>query len=296
MLNHYLQFSTYTNPGCYLDILKSLPDDIYELGRLVCHQVIHRVTLKDGNTNANSDKKYGDMEKYPWYKLRCDDDVLLTTLSMVGELFRLDNRGFKEDRAVENKIVVTCRYVSLLMTSILRSKGIPARCRAGFAPYFDKKQSGDHWINQFWSFDENKWINIDADGFYSKEELGFDQFNIPNDQFDWAANTWLDIRTGKQDGNKFVYAAGQRGLEAAIRAVFYDFHSLMNNEISYNFQPCYIAGKFEQMTEIEFKELDKLAKLMLDPDKNFKRLVEFWNKEKKFRILNSPLVGDNDHN
>ena len=294
ILNHYLQFSTYTNPGCYVDFLKSLPDDISELGNLICHQVIHRVILKNGNTNANSDKKYGDMDKYPWYGLRCDDDVLLTTLAMVGELLRLDNRGFKKDRAVGDKIVVTCRYVSVLIASILKVKGIPTRCRSGFAPYLLPDISADHWINQYWSKEEKRWVNIDADGFFDR--LSFSQFDIPDNKFDWAARTWLDIRLGKKDSNKFVYAAGQRGLKAAIRSIFYDFHSLMNNEISYNFQPSYIAGKFEQLTEKEFKEIDNLAKLLLEPDKNFKKLVDIWNKEKKFRVLNSPLVGDSDHN
>lgn len=294
ILNHYLQFSTYTNPGCYVDFLKSLPDDISDLGNLVCHQVIHRVILKNRNTYSNSDKKYGDMDKYPWYRLRCDDDVLLTALSMVGELLRLDSRGFKKDRAVEDKIVVTCRYVSVLIASILKSKGIPTRCRSGFAPYLLPEISVDHWINQYWSEKENRWVNIDADGFFDR--LNFSQFDIPDNKFDWAAKTWLDIRARKQDSNKFVYAGGQNGLKAAIRAIFYDFNSLMNNEISYNFQPSYISGKFDQLTEIEFKEIDNLAKLMLEPDKNFRRLVEIWNKEKKFRVLNSPLVGDSDHN
>lgn len=294
ILNHYLQFSTYTNPGCYVDFLKSLPDDISELGNLICHQVIHRVTLKNGNTNANSDKKYGDMDKYPWYRLRCDDDIFLTALAMVGELLRLDNRGFKKDRAVEDKIVVTCRYVSVLIASILKSKGIPARCRSGFAAYLLSDISADHWINQYWNEKEKRWINIDADGFF--DGLSFSQFDIPDNKFDWAAKTWLDIRAGKHDSNRFVYAGGQRGLKAAIRAIFYDFHSLMNNEISYNFQPYYISGKFEQLIETELKEIDDLAELMLEPDKNFKKLVKIWNTEKKFRVLNSPLVGNEDHN
>jgi len=234
------------------------------------------------------------MYKYPWYRLRCDDDVLLTALAMVGELLRLDSRGFKKDRAVEDKIVVTCRYVSVLIASILKSKGIPTRCRSGFAPYLLPEISADHWINQYWSEKENRWVNIDADGFFDR--LNFSQFDIPDNKFDWAAKTWLDIRAGKQDSNKFVYAGGQNGLKAVIRAIFYDFHSLMNNEISYNFQPSYISGKFDLLTETEFKEIDNLAKLMLEPDKNFRRLVEIWNKEKKIRVLNSPLVGDSDHN
>nr|WP_314464214.1 hypothetical protein [uncultured Clostridium sp.] len=37
------------------------------------------------------------------------------------------------------------------------------------------------------------------------------------------------------------------------------------------------------------------ANLMLDVDGNFKKLYYIWNTKKKFRIINSPLVGDNDN-
>lgn len=293
ILKHYLQVGTYSNPGCYIDFLKSLPDNVPELGNLICHQVIHRVTLKNGNTDANADMKYGDMNAFSWHRLRCDDGTLLTAPAMIAELLRLDSRGFIPNRAVENKIVVTCRYVSVLMSAILKVKGIPARSRSGFAPYCFPGVSNDHWINQYWDTNENRWISFDADGFYN--DLEFNQFDIPDENFNWAAETWLGIRSGKIDGNKIVYASGFRGLKAAIRAVFYDFHSLMNNEISYNFQPQYVSNKFELLTETDFAEIDELAKLLTEPDKNFDKIQEVWRNEKKFRILNGTLIGDADH-
>lgn len=293
ILNHYLQFSTFTNPGCYKEFLQNLPDDVKELGNLISHLVIHRVTLKEGNTNANRDLRYGDMEKFPWYRLRCEDDVLPTAVAMIAELLRLDNRGFKKDRKVEDKIVVTCRFVAILMASILKSKGVPCRVRSGFSPYFFKG-SWDHWINQYWEKDTQKWITFDADGFFDST-IGFDQYDIPEHKFDWAANTWLGIRGGKLEANNFINADGSKGLMPALWAIFYDFHSFMNNEILYNQMPSYISYKFNKLAEKDFKEIDMLAKLMLEPDTNFDELVRIWNTEKKFRIMNGPLVGDNDH-
>lgn len=297
ILEHYRQVGTYSYAGLYREYFKTLPDDISELGKLVCSQVIHRVTLKQGNTGANEKLIYGDMTKYPWYRLRCEDDILLTAVAMTAELFRLDDRGFILQRAVENKLVVTCRYVSVLMSAILKAKGIPCRSRAGFAPYFYENKSGDHWINQYWNERENRWITFDADAFFNDEELGFNQFDIPNNQFDWAADTWLNIRNGKVDGKHFVYAdaLGTNSLKAVIRAIFYDFHALMNDEISYKFQPCYIDGKFDVLTENDLIEIDDLAKLMLEPDRNFNKLISIWNSNRKYRILNSPLVGDWDN-
>lgn len=56
IINYYLQFSQYTNPGAYKDILqKTLPDDVREIGLLVRKQLIHRMTLKNGK-----EEKYYD--------------------------------------------------------------------------------------------------------------------------------------------------------------------------------------------------------------------------------------------
>ena len=293
IINHYLKFSTFTNPGYYKKFLQSLPNDVKELGYMISHQIIHRVTLKEGNTKANKDMRYGDMNKYPWYRLRCEDDVLPTAVSMVAELLRLDDRGFLADRKVEDKIVVTCRFVAILLASILKSQGIPCRVRSGFAPYFFKG-SHDHWINQYWHKKKQKWITFDGDGFFDST-IGFDQYDIPKKKFDWAADTWLGIRKGKLKASNFIHASGFKGLLPALWAVFYDFHSLMNNEILYNQMPRYVYFKFDKLTEKDFEEIDALAELMLEPDKNFDKLIKIWNTKKKFRILNGPLVNDSDH-
>jgi hypothetical protein len=162
--------------------------------------------------------------------MRCEDDILQTAVAMTAELFRLDNRGFTPERWVEDKIIVTCRYVSALMSAILKAKGIP-RSRSGFAPYFKDGLSLDHWINQYWDEGLQKWITFDAD-FFADDNLGFSQYNIPSEDFDWAADTWLTIRKNETEGNKFVWAGGENSLKATIRAVFYDFHALIYCEAS----------------------------------------------------------------
>lgn len=297
ILNHYKETGTYTYAGLYANYFRSLPDNIRELGNLICSQVIHRVTLREGNSGANFDLRYGDMTRFPWYRHRCDDDILLTATAMTAELFRLDSRGFILERATEDKIVVTCRYVSVLMSAILKAKGIPCRSRAGFAPYLNEGESNDHWINQYWSKKKERWITFDADGFFDEEDLGYDQYDIPTDAYDWSAQAWLDIRSGRKDGKKFIYAdgLGTNSLKAVIRGIFYDFHALMNNEISYKFQPNYIENKFDSLCEEDFIEIDELAILLLDPDDNFDKLQNLWETKRKYRIINSPLVGDWDN-
>ncbi|MDZ7587546.1 MAG: hypothetical protein U0946_07365 [Patescibacteria group bacterium] len=98
-LDFYRQFSQYTNPGLYGKILKkTLPDDIEEIGLLVRKSLIHRLTLKNGNTESNLDLRYGDMTKVSWYR-QPEDDVFTTVAAMLAELFRRDDRGLVLDRA-----------------------------------------------------------------------------------------------------------------------------------------------------------------------------------------------------
>ena len=292
---HYLAFGPFTYPGLYKEYFRSLPDDPSELGHLISHQIIHRVTLREGNRNANFDLRYGDMTRWPWYRSECQDDIYLTAPSMAAGLFRLDQRGFVPDRAVEHKLVLTCRFVSVLISSIYKSKGIPCRSRAGFAPYFDPKASMDHWINELWLDDEDRWLTFDADGFYEGLPVPVTQYDMRTGEFDWSARAWLDIRGGRTDGSRFLYAdgLGTNGLRSVGRYLVYDFHALMNHEISYVFQPRFMEPllfRGEELPPEDMALLDHLAELLLDPDGSFDRLLDLWNTDRKLRDLTSPLV------
>lgn len=66
--------------------------------------------------------------------------------------------------------------------------------------------------------------------------------------------------------------------------------ALMNQELTYTFLPSWLNGRLNQLTEDELQELDRLAGWLSEPDKYFKELCALWEQERKFRILNSPLV------
>lgn len=276
-------------------MLVALPDDIREVGSLVRKNTVHRTTLAAGNVGTNADLRFGDMTKMPWWR-QPDDDILPTAGAMLTELYRLDDRGLTMDRAVENKLVVTCRFVSILMASILKSKGIPARVRSGNAPYFgihpgfNEVVSYDHWINQYWSDAENRWITIDVDGSLSLAE-DFDPYDMPDGTFDFPGKAWLDVRNGKVDADFFYNAGGKRGLDVVAWSLFYDFHSLMNHEDIYLHIPELVRWhEFPKLTEPQLKEIDELATLLLDPDTNFDKLKELYETKKEWRLLSGALL------
>lgn len=289
VLDHYRQYSQFTYAGLYSEYLKTLPDNVKDLGLLVRKQLIHRTTLVAGNTGSNADMKYGDMTKVPWYR-QAEDDYFNTAVAIIAELFRRDPKGFILRRKVEDKLVLTCRCTSLLMASILKAKGIPCRVRSGYAPYFKdaKGLSVDHWINEYWSKEKNRWVIIDVDG--SLHNTGMDMYDLPKDAFDYPAVAWLKVRQGKVDGDHFWNAKPATGLKVVGWALFYDFHCLMNNEIVYVHSPEYLYNKWDNLTEKDKKELDGLAQIMLEPDKNFDKIVKIWNTEKKYRTLKGGLL------
>lgn len=294
ILKHFLEFGIYTYPGLYQEKLKSdLPNDVREIGLLVRKNFIHRTTLAVGNIGTNADLKFGDMTKVPWWR-QPEDDILVTAVAMLAELYRRDARGFVVDREPKDKLVLTCRFVAIMIASILKSKGIPARVRSGNAPYFDMGELGDvstdHWINQYWSKQENRWITIDVDGSLSLKDK-FDPYDIPDGKFDFPADSWLGIRAGKVDPQHFYNAGGFYGKIVVVWSLFYDFHSLMNSEIIYLHGTKYgNSKKFDNLNEADFEKIDNLALLMQEPDENFDELVKIWETNKDFRLLSGALL------
>lgn len=291
ILDFYKKVSMYTNYGMYKSYYETLPNDLAELCELINKQYIHRHVLY---TSFLKEENNAIKKEYPWYKYRSHDDILITAPAITAELFRMDHRGFFLNREIKDKVVITCRYASILLASILKAKGYAARVRSGFASYFQPGKSIDHWIVQLYNEEEQRWINIDVDGIHIK---AFNTVDMPNECFDWAAQAWLDVRSGKKDANYFVHGGHYTGLCMLAQALFFDFHSLMNDEISYLFFPTFISGedKFYELSPDDLYELDKLATLLLHPDENFDELKYLFRNDQKLRVLNTPLLSDRDH-
>ena len=290
-------FGPFTYPGLYQEYFRSLPGEPRALGELLSHQIIHRVTLAQGNAYANADQRYGDMTRWPWHRSACQDDIYLTAPAIAAGIFRLDERGFVPGRAVEHKLVLTCRFVAVLAAAIFKAKGLPCRCRAGFAPYCRPGASVDHWINQLWLEEEGRWLTFDADGLYDGLGLPVTQYDMKPEEFNWAGDVWLAIRRGETDGDQFVYSdcLGTCGLRAAARYLVYDLCALMNFEVSYVFAPRFLAPFLNRETEAIppalLEKMDALARLLQNPDENGPALQAFWEEEREFRDMVSPLVG-----
>ena len=291
VFNFYKQTSLYTDLGLYKNFMKNLPDDINELCILQRKQIIHPVVFDIPNIRKQSNCFWGDMTKVPITRLDYEDDLFPTAISMISELLRKD-KTYSVNRKAEDKIHVTCRGEAILLAATLKAKGYSARVRSGFAPYI--KYDGvsyDHWITEYYDEIKQRWVLVDADEHCPDHEIGFDLNDIPRNKFIFGAEAYLGMRTGKYKTEEIYYASDPAtlGLKASIRGLFYDFHSLMNDEIIFLHLPKYIQDKNFELSEEEYIELDNLSKLLLEPDKNFDKILDIWNNKSKFRIMSGAL-------
>lgn len=292
ILEFYKKTSPYTDLGLYTDFAKNLPNDINELCLLQRNQIIHPFDLSNEVMRNDSNSPYGDMMKVSKTSLRYENDIFPTAQAVLAELLRRD-KNYSIDRKIEDKVHVCCREQTILLASILKSKNIPARARSGFAKYVSASgtQAGDHWITEYYSSTNKRWTLVDADIYFDKDILDFDLLDIPRQNFIFGAEAYLGIRENKFKSEEIYYSSSPLtfGLNASIRGLFFDFHSLMNDEIIFLHLPKYIIDKNFKLSEEEFIELDNLAKLMLDPDKNFDALLGIWENNEKLRIMSGGL-------
>lgn len=293
ILDFYKQTSLYTDLGLYKDFMSNLTDNINELCVLQRKQIIHPVAFDNPDIRKQKKCFWGNMTKAPITRLDYEDDLFPTAISMISELLRKDN-NYNKNRKAEDKIHVTCRGEAILLAATLKAKGYSARTRSGFAPYI--KYDGvayDHWITEYFDEVKNRWVLVDADEHCPDHKMGFDLNDIPRDKFIFGAEAYLGMRNNKYKTEEIYYASDPAtlGLKASLRGLFYDFHSLMNDEIIFLHLPKYIQDKKFELTEKEYKELDKLATLMLEPDENFDKLLQIWNNEPKYRIMSGALNG-----
>lgn len=291
ILEFYKQTSLYTELGLYKNYMKNLTVDIDELCVLQRMQIIHPFAYSDINIRKQNKCFWGDMTKVPITRLDYEDDLFPTAVSMINELLRKDNK-YHINRKAEDKIHVTCRGQAILLAATLKAKGYPTRVRSGFAPYI--KYDGinyDHWITEYYDINKNRWVLVDADEHCPDHEVGFDLNDIPRDKFIFGAEAYLGMRNKKYKDEEIHYSSDPAtlGLKASLRCLFYDFHCLMNDEIIFLHLPKYIQDKKFELNEEEYKELDELADLMLNPDLNFDKLLEIWNTKEKFRIMSGAL-------
>ncbi|MCX5561586.1 transglutaminase-like domain-containing protein [Streptomyces sp. NBC_00038] len=186
----YLTQSAYSDPGD-LDT-GDLPRDPGRLAHLVRELIIHRL----------EGWRFGHV--IPDERLHVDAEARYVT-ELLRILRERRDAPLTRPRAPGERFVGTCRDFSLLLCSLLRATGTPARIRGGFATYFIEGFHEDHWITEYTTPD-GSWRLVDAQVLHESYDVPFDPLDVPRDRFLMAGEAWRACRTGELDFKTFGFS------------------------------------------------------------------------------------------
>ena len=260
VLDFYRRFSVDTDPGEHTRLYRDLPESLQELCRLIQCQLIHPFQAQPYAHVLTPDRRY-DERKYP------------TVKAMLAGLVHYDPNGLVFTRKPQHRLVLSCRFYSILLASILKHRDIPTRCRYGFARYIgnDKEMRVCHVICEVWNTEQQRWMLVDP-------ILGMVDF--PAHQFEYATQSWQRLRQGKVNPEKYG-VAGTTGNYHILDMLCHDMASVLNEELLYKERPSISPDEGLDVTKIDRDKmavLNNLADLLKDPDQNLSALRTLMNK------------------
>jgi hypothetical protein len=268
----YASQSIVTDPGRYKDLYDSLPDDIPALCTITQGLVLHLFWGPAYNMNIPDDRK--------------DEVKIRKTTRQLERILELADSPLTIGRKVEKRIIGTCRDFATLLTSFLRHKGIPARIRAGFAPYLKPGRYENHYLCQYWNAAQNRWINVDAqlDEIQLKAlNFRFDPHDLPEDQFWFAGQAWQACCQGKQDPELFGIV-DNRGLWFVGGILIHDMLALNKIESQpWDIWPLMPYYKQKDYPPEYLNILDQIAALSGSMFPNFDDVRSFYQRETKLQ-------------
>jgi hypothetical protein len=157
----------------------------------------------------------------------------LPVADRLGKILEADVWALHVPRLPQQRFPGTCRDFALMITSFLRSKGVPARLRCGFASYLGDGWE-DHWVCEFWHDATQAWRLSDAqldEVMRARLGIEFDPANVPRSSFLTAGEAWLDCRAGRSDPERFGHGE-VKGAWFLRLNVIRDHFALNGREIS----------------------------------------------------------------
>jgi hypothetical protein len=196
-LPFYREQSALSSPGEYGFLYEGLPTDVHELCRLIQGCMIHMFWIGDVNNYGVTPQSFKDAGR------DINREINLRTVEeRLHFLLQLDDRPLAEPRIPGNRVVGNCRDYSLLLVSMLRHQGVPARVRSGVARYFypDTVHLEDHFICEFWNQADGRWQRADAqiDDLQKRAlKCSLDMADLPPNQFLDAGESYYELKEGR---------------------------------------------------------------------------------------------------
>jgi hypothetical protein len=269
ILDFYTQPAVMTAYGGHAPLFEALPDDVAALAQVVQGLLLHEhVAAPAYNVELSPERR--------------SESHIRPVEQMVDRLLGYDNRPLAAARPLEERVVGTCRNFTVLLVAMLRAKGRPARARCGFGTYFAPGHFVDHWVCEYWSGAEKRWVLVDAQLDEAQRALfniDFNVLDVPRDRFVIAGDAWAQCRAGQADPSKFGIF-DMNGLWFIAGNVVRDAAALNNMEMLPWDVWDAMVGPGEPLQEEQLAFFDRLAALTRTPDACFAELRALYQDDR----------------
>jgi hypothetical protein len=280
-LAYYTLQGPISDPGEYAVLLAGLPTDLPGLCRVVQGLLVHKKSAADRGVVVSPERQ------------RRETNLRLLS-RMLAHIHEFDDRPLTEPRPPDRRLVVVCRDFALLLAAFLRHQGVPARARAGFADYFHGPAATpgfwvDHWVTEYWSADETRWVLVDAevdDVVREVTHVTVDTGDVPRDSFLVAGEAWRRCRAELADAQCFGLAADdEHGLWYVQSQLVRDLAAL--NKMELLCWDCWGLGDYGPHDAVSVEELvalDQAAALSLAGNEAFFELRFTYENDLRLRV------------
>jgi hypothetical protein len=239
----YRQQSSVSDPKHYASRFAELPKDMASLHQAVNNIFVHMWKMQ--GVALPSERK-GE------YCIRPVVDIL-------AHVAAYEDAPYSKQRPREKQYVGDCRHAALLLCSMLRHQGIPARVRHGFCQYIsdDGKKFHHHVITELWNGE--RWVLEDPDIM---------RHDIPTSEFHFAIDAWQAYRKGEIDPDNYYLHTDLSG--------WWTIPILMQRDIAS--LACFEAGSSDcwglslpehEVTDDEKLMLDDAAKMLVEANYSY---------------------------
>jgi len=262
LLEFYRQYSSFTDPGDYAYLYENLPGSLPALCSLIKSLFIHPQAELPQYREQIPKERWNEAINYP------------TVQSILKGLMAHDSRGLVKDRKPEDRLVLGCREYAILLASIMKYRGIPARVRAGHAAYLHPEYHLNHTICEVWHEKDKRWMLVDP---------GMDMIDFRGEKFDFSNELWLKMQKGEIDPGLYGIPGRHTGLVSIVGKIPWDLASILGTEYpiyQHGFPPIleYAFKNDNQLTVEHMKTLNRISELMKSIDvENLLKLREIYN-------------------
>lgn len=199
----YAAHSRFSDPGRHARLFDTLPVDLSGL-----HATLNGLLVHVWKVQRDDPER---LQRSP------HDVATRHVASLLDHVLALDPGSFDIARPVERRAVVDCRHFVLLLTTVLRERGVPARARCGFATYLEETHYEDHWVCEYWDDRQQRWVMEDPD---------LQRHDVPLGEFITGSRAWQLCRDGDGMCDRFGFGPDALGQWVARTNLVRDFAAL----------------------------------------------------------------------